>query len=47
MVDMGYFLICLFMLCAICFGAGIEFAAWIYHKARKPIKRFIYEEEEL
>ena len=34
MVELGKFLICLFVLCAISFGSGIEFAAWVYHKER-------------
>lgn len=47
MVDTIYFTILLICYSIVCFGSGIEFAAWIYHKERKPIKRFIYEEEEL
>ena len=38
MVDMVYFLICLFGLCALCFYAGIEFTAWIYHKEKRGVK---------
>lgn len=33
MGDMARYLICLFMLCVTCFGAGIEFAVWLHKRA--------------
>lgn len=38
MVDMVYYLIALFSLCAVCFYAGVEFTAGLYHRERKKRK---------
>lgn len=35
MVDIIYFVICLIGFAVVCFGAGVEFAAWVYHKEKR------------